>query len=107
MSMISEQVKYLRKFDCFGTVKQAMLEAADTIEALSAKLQAENFGGWISCKERLPKEKDGLVLICESNGEVRTGIYSEYSSTWYKGEMCEVGGCEVIAWQPLPEEYHG
>ena len=42
MSTISEQVKYLREFDCFGTVKQAMLEAADTIEALSAKLQAAN-----------------------------------------------------------------
>lgn len=42
MSMISEQVKYLREFDCFGTVKQAMLEAADTIEALSAKLAVAN-----------------------------------------------------------------
>lgn len=39
MSMISEQVKYLREFDCFGTVKQTMLEAADTTEALSAKLE--------------------------------------------------------------------
>lgn len=42
MSMISEQVKELREFDCFGTVKQTMLEAADTTEALSAKLAAEN-----------------------------------------------------------------
>lgn len=42
MSMVSEQVKYLRNFDCFGTVKQAMNEAADTIEALSAKLVAAN-----------------------------------------------------------------
>lgn len=42
MSMISEQVKYLREFDCFGTVKQAMLEAADAIEALSTKLAAAN-----------------------------------------------------------------
>lgn len=36
---ISEQVKELREFGCFGTVKQAMLEAADTIEALCAKLE--------------------------------------------------------------------
>lgn len=42
MSMLSEQVKYLRNFECFGTVKRAMGEAADTIEALSAKLSAAN-----------------------------------------------------------------
>ena len=39
---ISKQVKYLREFDCFGTVKQAMLEAADTIESLSAKMADMN-----------------------------------------------------------------
>lgn len=41
---ISEQVKYLREFGCccFGTVRQVILEAADTIESLSAKLEASN-----------------------------------------------------------------
>lgn len=39
---ISEQVKYLREFDCFVAVKQTMLEVADTTEALSAKLAEAN-----------------------------------------------------------------
>lgn len=49
MSMISEQINYLREFDCFGTVKQAMLEAADTIESLSANLMAANMERLETC----------------------------------------------------------
>ena len=51
MSMISEQVRELREFTedygkthvtLFGYKKNLLLQAADTIEALSAKLAAEN-----------------------------------------------------------------
>ena len=61
--------------------------------------------GWIPVSEMLPEEKDGVVLICEQNGEVETGRYSEFSNQWYKGDMCGIGGSEVIAWQPLPEPF--
>lgn len=118
MSVVNELIKKLREIaNCYyGEIRNyvsTIEEAADTIQALSAKLPAANMerptedcGGWIPCKERLPKEKDGNVLICQSNGEVRTGSYSEYSRTWYKGEMRAVGGYEVIAWRSLPEPYH-
>ena len=46
MSMISEQVKELREtaelFDEIDDGRRMLLQAADTIEALSAKLAAEN-----------------------------------------------------------------
>lgn len=59
---------------------------------------------WIPVSERLPKESDGAVLITV-NGEVNTGRYSEFSNTWYKGDMRGVGGDDPIAWQPLPKPY--
>lgn len=62
---------------------------------------------WIPCTERLPKEEDGRVLICYDSshyGErVKTGIYSEFSKRWYKGDLCGVGGDDPVAWMPLPE----
>ena len=61
--------------------------------------------GWIPCSVDLPKEKDGIVLICCEDGNVMTGKHSEFSDTWYKGDMYAVGGSNVIAWQPLPEPY--
>ena len=59
---------------------------------------------WIPCSERLPSEKDGQVLVTK-RGEVRIATYSEFSGTWYAGEMCAVGGEDPIAWTPLPEPY--
>lgn len=59
---------------------------------------------WIPCSERLPSEKDGQVLVTKC-GEVRIATYSEFSGTWYVGEMCAVGGEDPIAWMPLPMPY--
>ena len=61
---------------------------------------------WIPCSERLPSEKDGQVLVTK-RGEVRIATYSEFSGTWYVGEMCAVGGEDPIAWKPLPKPYKG
>lgn len=61
--------------------------------------------GWIPVSERLPKECDGRVLVSKEDGQVTTGLHSEFSNVWYIGDMCGVGGCKVIAWMPLPEPY--
>lgn len=77
MSIISEQVKELRECieECnnplydmkMKRIAKLMNQAADTIESLSAKLQAANMersaegcGGWIYCGDgkNLPKEKE-------------------------------------------------
>lgn len=75
------------------------------VKKIVQEVAEEYNGGWISCSERLPQEKDGVVLICDENGEVGTGRYSEFSNQWYIGDMCAIGGSKVIAYQPLPEPY--
>ena len=128
MSII-EQVKELRyQADVYNAVgsawelnyteakklQQALRQAADTIESLSDKLQAENMkrssedcGGWIPCKEILPK-KDGFY-IATLDGEI-VGEDKPFSGTaefkdrkWVDDE--EDYQC-VLAWMPLPEPYH-
>lgn len=58
---------------------------------------------WIYCNTRKPTEKDGKVIIALDNGEVITGQYSEFSNTWYIGDMCGISDMEVIAWMPFPK----
>lgn len=61
---------------------------------------------WISINEKLPKEKDGRVLAFYPNNageEITTAIYSEYSGTWYIGDMCGVSKESPTHWMPLPE----
>ncbi len=132
MSMISEQVKEFRyKADIYNTVGsvwelnraeakrlQAMLnKAADTIESLSAKLAdmerlAEDCGGWIACKERLPEEKINPV----------TDDFYEYEVTFKQGDVIDIRHYKfgrghwwnygmlsddcVIAWREHLEPYH-
>ena len=59
---------------------------------------------WIPCSERLPKEEDGRVLIT-LDGEVTTATYSEFSKTWYIGDMCGVSDRVPTAWMPRPKPY--
>lgn len=129
MSMISEQVKELR--DCvrrwqnFESVSSSepfklLSQAADTIEALSAKLQAANMdngSGWIACEDALPEDgqevlsthegglnperqviehifKDGQFTL---NWDMDTKINSPTFGQRYMGE--------VIAWMPKPKPY--
>lgn len=75
------------------------------LKEIVQEVAEEYNGGWIPCSERLPQEKYGVVLICDENGEVETGRYSEFSNRWYIGDMCAIGGSKVIAWQPLPQAY--
>ena len=60
---------------------------------------------WIPCTEKLPCEKDGMVLISMPNGEVNIGKHSEFIDVWFKGSMMTVGGDNPVAWMPLPESY--
>lgn len=82
------------------------IEILDKSKDIVHEVAEEYNNGWIPCSERLPEEKNGEVLICDEKGEVGTGRYSEYSETWYKGDMRSVGVADVIAWQPLPEPFN-
>lgn len=109
---ISEQVKELRKYAGFfkndridGNLSPIFRNAADTIEALSAKLATVNGGGWIACEDRLP-EKEGFYLVTLtdritdiSDMRIKKAFFSENHKNFMDY------GSSVIAWQPLPEPY--
>lgn len=106
MSMISEQVKKLRKLanqwkhnDVAGY--NLMFDACDTIEALSAKVRNNNlYGGWIPVSERLPIPPTFCLVTTDgSHGDV-IDIALYMSDGWHKAS-------EVIAWMPLPSPYEG
>lgn len=125
MSMISEQVNELRyKADIYNTVGsvwelnlaeakrlQAMLrQAADTIESISAKLQeanmersAEDCGGWIPCKERLPDQRDNYLCTMKSSSGHKFRMIGHYNLPgWTDDNKMQ----QTIAWQSLPDQYH-
>lgn len=124
MSMIGEQVKELReladgyKMDDRPLAANTIYQAADTIEALSAKLadkeqSAEDYrGGWISCKDRLPEED--VNVLAQVSGTYRNVIFEDAFefATYIKGEgwtlesYPDIYNPNIIAWRPLPEPYH-
>ena len=71
-------------------------------------------GGWIPCSERLP-EKDGfsyphaIAFAYEDNGwNMYIAVYDFWEDKKWRmahEPIKEIIG--VVAWQPLPEEYHG
>lgn len=108
---ISEQIKELREVaEMYEGLDggKILSEAADTIEALSAKLadmqrSAEDCGGgWIPCKDRLPETRNN-ILVCQSDGYVSVGYYS-----WDRAflDLNSIPFDDVIAWRELPEPYH-
>ena len=134
MSMISEQVKRLRKIamdaKTYPYISAQCTEAADVIEELSSKLQAANMerssqyynGGWIPVSEKLPEE-DGeyLVTVKGMRNYIKCCYFArnlylvdEYDFVDKKGVAgfykydSEYGFyevTEVIAWCELPEPY--
>lgn len=117
MSMIAEQMIELREYanNHKGEIRKICLHAADTIEQLSAKVQAANMersttyynGGWIPVKERLP-ENEQEILFSTKTGRVHSGKYHDDDSAnqWYSHkDKCRAWNNVVSAWMPLPEPY--
>ncbi len=101
---------------------EALMEAMDIVEEYS------KIGGWIPCSERLPKEHDSIfaqfkdtdqwsgamfekisddvnVTVEFENGKRKTKTLHTIDGKWSEGNRGVK--FKVIAWQPLPEEYHG
>lgn len=106
---ISEQIKHLKELSdaekanvySFEALSQSLREAADTIESLSAKLQAantDNGGGWIACEDRLP-EKSGIYEISFNTGNGSGHDFAE----WRNGFFCVPA--DVIAWREHLKPY--
>ena len=110
---------YAELYDIFDDNAAIREELHKVYAKINSLKELEAAKQWISVKDRLPTESDGTVLICYPNEapynlmephpnakhdqRVATGCYSQYSSTWYHGDMMGVGGADPIAWMPLPE----
>lgn len=94
---------------------------------LGDKYVNPKIGGWIPCSERLPKEHDSIfaqfkdtdqwsgamfekisddvnVTVEFENGKRKTKTLHTIDGKWSEGNRGVK--FKVIAWQPLPEEYH-
>lgn len=120
MSMISEQAKKIRSVAgiCAIEVKKTLLEAADTIEALSAKLAAANMersdgyygGGWIACDKRLPTKEECIKndnrFILDDGNRRYEGCF-DYIEKRFVRFNCDgmKTNKRAIAWCEMPEPY--
>lgn len=103
---IFNALKYLDMYQKVGTIEKFM-ELRQNMER-----SAEDCGGWIPCKERLPTKKESIKndnRFILDDGNRRYGGLFDYEKQcfvqfdFWKGlveDKC------AIAWQPLPEPYH-
>ncbi len=100
MSMISEQVKDLREYaQCKAfpqPTRQIFLEAADTIEALSAKLAAAN----MERSDMIRRNK----LIEEISKEIDGGIVKD---TYSKGKNAGLRKAKILTEEKIEAHYGG
>ena len=136
MSMTSELIKNLRLYaksytesflgrEVDGT-KEILIQAADTIEELSAKVARQNMerssqyygGGWIPCSERLPDDDvPVLVTFVDKDDKKYTDVaITSYGQEYFGGKPLNSkdwkppfryfeNNYKIIAWQPLPPVY--
>ena len=110
MSMITELVKRFRECarfqnenECVVYTADLLIEAADTIDALSEKVR----GGWISVNERLPEMKysfsDCDIYLKDKQGKIiAKGVYECFESqdvlVFYKAKNKEDSGICVASY---------
>ncbi len=125
MSMISEQIEFLRseaEYECHVSENKLLADtlsrAADTIEMLSEKVREPM--EWIPCSERLPEVGepvltfDGGCICVERRIEFIETPDGQIEGEWwidaYDGDEfdpIDLRDGTAIAWMPLPEPYKG
>lgn len=116
-----------RGVEIYGTDK-VLEEAADTIELFCKKFNEKINSNWIPCSERLPEERESIFAKFKGTDKWKSAMFEkisdevnvtvEYADGTRKVETlrtidgkwnatCRVAKFKVVAWQPLPEEYHG
>lgn len=93
--------------DCFwgcDSPVKCFVGGCDLAEATEIAIEALEAQGWIPTKERLPDEKDE-VLVTTSWGDVCMAWCD--NGKWRAEYINEYDDDEIVAWMPLPEVYRG
>jgi len=100
MSMISEQIRELRKEALLSSEFGSRLlgRAADTIEMLSEKARESK---WIPCEEKLPSDSREVLISCEWGIDIGQHEEDGWRSEWIN----HYDDDNVLAWMPLPQLY--
>lgn len=89
---------------CFETkekkVSQLYVRVDDMVRMINGQ---PKIGGWIPCSERLPEENEE-VICCFKSGVVKALVLFNCK---FHGKVYAYEKSDIIAWQPLPEAYHG
>ena len=96
--------KFKSVFGLYATELWAMSEE-EFLKWLNSE-STETEQRWIPCSERLPEEKE-YVLLCDREPELG---YSRMAVGWLEdGQICcwddRAARKEFVAWMPLPEAY--
>ncbi|EPT7034280.1 DUF551 domain-containing protein [Cronobacter malonaticus] len=89
----------------YEQMMEAEQEQADTTSQQFESLAGKAVGGWIPCSERMPVEKD-IVLVVDDGYFVCEAQYREgdfFSAARGNNEFFETICRDVEFWQPLPE----
>ena len=84
-------------------IKQEPTDGMFTHEIIEAIEEQPKIGGWIPCSERLPEENEE-VICCFKSGVVKALVLFNCK---FHGKVYAYEKSDIIAWQPLPEAYHG
>lgn len=85
--------------------EQHMIELRDEIKQLERKLKVIKSSpkrSWISVKDRLPDNANG-VIVCDEFGFVYPACYYTFDKCWMYSFTDERCGHKITHWTPLPE----
>lgn len=86
-----------------GTTQEGFIVYKQTINKVVDWLEQESKAEWIPCSERLPLERNAVLVWSINN------TYCAYleDGKWYIFGAYDWELKEVTAWMPLPEPYKG
>ena len=92
---------------CFETedkkVSQLYVRVDDMVRMINGQ---PKIGAWIPCSERLPEES-GFYMVTKKIKETGKRFTGKSRFDIEKGWNDSLNFVDIVAWQPLPEEYHG
>lgn len=88
-----------------GAVGSYIAGLTDALRVVN-QVEKDYNNGWIPCSERLPKDRE-YVLVCATGQDegVFISYYEEETNRWRYDTEEQPYYVSVIAWQPLPPAY--